>query len=156
MYICLESNLNPETHGGNSPASFTCTLPEHYILNQSSKSGKWHIALLEIGLPPFKTNQKSEGIYVCCSACQPSCIGDIYRPVLASLSVGEIKRNNCMRFDPVQYVPLRASSLSELTIEICGKDGEPLEHLHSIQNDALTSRCTLVLKWIPTTSPWLP
>ena len=53
MLLCLESMQNP----GNTPASFTCPLPEHFDLNTGGR-GKWHISLVEITLPPIKTGKK--------------------------------------------------------------------------------------------------
>ena len=117
--------------------------------------GRWHLGLAELTLPPIKTGRKWDAIYVCCSACELSCIGRSYKPVVASLSVGEIKRNNFVRFPSVELIPLRVNSLDEVTVEICGKEGETLEELNVV-NPELTSKCTFLLQWRAHTNPLQP
>lgn len=156
MLIHLDSNSDYSTHPNNTPSQFVCSLPENYNLEQGSRSGAWHVALIELSLPTIKTGQKWDGLYICCSACESSCLGKIYKPIVASLSLAEIKRTNWVRFHSLQYVPLRACDLSELAIEICGKDGQPFEELNRVVNPKQYTRCTLSLKWMPNTSPWRP
>ena len=154
MFLCLESDQKSKgqpLHPNNTAALFTCSLPEHFRLDTSGR-GRWHIGLVELALPPIKTGRKWDAIYVCCSACELSCIGHLYKPVVASLSAGEIKRNNFVRLPSVELVPLRVHSLDEVTVEICGKAGETLKELNNSGPD-LTSKCTFILKWQPYTNP---
>lgn len=156
MLIFLESNRDVLTYTNNRPARFTCLLPEHYDLQPGMQRGKWYLGLIELALPPIKRGQKSDRLYVSCSACELSCAGSVYKPIIASFSLGEIKRDSCVRFPSVQYVPLRVTSLSELTLEICGSDHTPLPELDTRDNPRLAARCSLALKWMPNTSPWQP
>ena len=157
MFLCLESDQKLRgnlLHPNNTAASFTCSLPEHFSLATFGR-GCWHLGLVELTLPPIKTGRKWDALYVCCSGCELSCIGQSYRPVVASLSVGEIKRNNFVRFPSVELVPLRVNSLDEVTVEICGKEGEIFQELNT-QNPEYTSKCTFILQWRAYTNPQLP
>ena len=157
MFLCLESDQKLRgnlLHPHNTAAFFTCSLPEHFRLATFGR-GRWHIGLLELTLPPIKTGRKWDALYVCCSACELSCIGQSYKPVVASLSVGEIKRNNFVRFPSVELVPLRVNSLDEVTVEICGKEGEVFQELNT-RNPEHMSKCTFILQWKAYTNPQLP
>ena len=154
MFICLESDQKSKgvlLHPDNTAALFTCSLPEHFSL-ESFTRGHWHLGLTELTLPPIKSGKKWDSLYVCCSVCELSCIGQTYKPVVTSLSLGEIKRNNFVRLPSVELVPLRVNNLSEITVEICGKEGDLLKELNH-QNPEQTSKCTFILQWIPYTSP---
>ena len=157
MLPCLESDggskenmQNPR----NTPAIFTCPLPEHFDLNTGGR-GKWHISPVEITFPPIKTGKKWDSLYVCCSACELSCLGGVYKPVVASLSIGEVKRNNFVRFTSLLPVPLRVNTLSELSVEICGKGGRTFGEL-DVEKTELNTKCTFLLEWQPNTSLWKP
>ena len=157
MFLCLESDQKSRgvlIHPNNTAALFTCSLPEYFRIDTPGR-GRWHLGLVELTLPPIKTGRKWDPIYVCCSACELSCIGPAYKPVVASLSVGEIKRNNFVRFPSVELVPLRVNSLDQLTVEICGKEGETLEELNAT-NTELASKCTFILQWRAHTNPLQP
>ena len=157
MFLCLESDQKSRglpIHPDNTAALFTCSLPEYFRMDTMGH-GRWHLGLAELTLPPIKTGRKWDAIYVCCSACELSCIGQSYKPVVASLSVGEIKRNNFVRFPSVELIPLRVNSLDEVTIEICGKEGELLKELN-VSSPELTSKCTFILQWRPYTNPLQP
>ena len=157
MFLCLESDQKLRgnlLHPNNTPAFFTCTLPEHFRVDTLGR-GRWHLGLLELTLPPIKTGRKWDALYVCCSACELSCIGQAYKPVVASLSVGEIKRNNFVRFPSVELVPLRVNSLDQVTVEICGKEGEVFQELNT-QNPEHASKCTFILQWRAYTNLQLP
>ena len=154
MFLCLESDQRSRgvlLHPNNTAARFTCSLPEHFRLDTSGR-GRWHLGLVELTLPPIKTGRKWDPLYVCCTACELSCIGRSYKPVVASLSVGEIKRNNFVRLPTVELVPLRANSLDEVTVEICGKEGELLRELNTRESEN-SSKCTFILQWRPHTNP---
>jgi hypothetical protein len=75
---------------------------------------------------------------------------------VASLSVGEIKRNNFVRFSPVQPVPLTVQSLSQLSIRILNSEGKLLEELNAEAGANHFSKYTFVLSWLPTLNHWLP
>lgn len=156
MLIFLESDRDNLTYVGNTAVSFTCGLPEHYDLRPGMQKGKWYLGLIELALPAIKRGQKADRLYVSCSACELSCVGNSYRPIIAAFSLGEIKRDSCIRFPSVQYVPLRVTSVSELTLEVCGSDHRPLPELNTRDNPRQAARCSLALKWMPNTSPWQP
>lgn len=157
MFICVESDQKYDgisLHPNNTAGCFTCRLPEHYNINTGGQ-GRWYLALLEIALPPLKTGRKWDPLYVCCTACEPSSIGQLYKPVVASLSIGEVKRQNFVRLPSVHPVPLRVNTLSELTVEIYDKDGRIFKDLASKQPDQ-SSKCTFLLKWLPHRNLWRP
>lgn len=155
MFICLTSEKDSLSHTNNTPATFTSPLPENYNLD-TGRRGAWYIGLLEIHLPPLKDGKPYDCLYVHCSACETSCIGDTYRPLLATLNYRELKRNNFVRLPSVNFIPLRTQGLSELTISICDKKGDPLEELKTINSPNQTTKCTLILKWMSNISPWRP
>ena len=131
MFLCLDSNQKSQgvpLYPDNTATLFTCSLPEHFRLNALGRGqGRWHLGLTDIALPAMKKGRKWDSIYVCCSACEVSCVGQSYKPVVASFSLGEIKRNNFVRFPSVHFVPLRVNNLSEITVEICGSNDDSLE-----------------------------
>ena len=154
MLICLQSDQSPTVNPSNTPVLFTCTLPEHYNLD-TQRRGRWYLGLQEIVLPSVRKGNKWDALYVCCQGCETSPLGGMYKPIIASLSLGEIKRNNFTRFSPVHYVPLRVQSLSQLTVEIYCSEGEILEDLKENSRGQAT-KCTFELKWMKDTSPWRP
>lgn len=155
MFICLRSDKDPLTNGNNTPAHFTSPLPENYNLD-TGRRGAWCIGLHDIHLPPLKEGKPYDCLYVLCSACETSCMGDIYRPLLATINYREVKRNNFVRFPSVTFIPLRNQGLSEITISVCDQNGVPLQELNSIDQTSQTTKCTLLLKWIANLSPWRP
>ena len=112
---------------------------------------RWYVSLLEITLPPIKTGKKWDSLYVCCDACALLCKGEAYKPFLASLSVGEVRRNNFVRLASSQPISLRVNTLSELSVKICGRVGQTLDEL-DVKNSDLTTKCTFSLEWSPNTS----
>ena len=154
MLLCLQSDQSSDMFEGNKACSFVCVLPERYELNTNGR-GKWFIGLTEITLPIVKSSRKWEAIYVCCQQCEYSVVGQIYKPIVASFSVGEIKRNNFTRFSPVHYVPLKVDNLDQINVEICHSNGEVIEELHNGVKDSVT-KCVFDLQWQIGTSPWRP
>lgn len=155
MLLCVTSDPTISGRPGNTAASFSCPLPEHYSLD-TGRRGFWSLGLKEVYVPALKTGRRWDRLYLCCDACESSALGALYKPVLATFSVGEIKRNGFVRFQSVCYVPLRVNGLSELRVEICDKAGETLEELNVKANAAQTTSCTFSLKWMPNSSPWRP
>ena len=152
MLLCLQSDQSEDVYPGNTCAAFACVLPERYDLDTHGK-GQWFLGLTEITLPPIKSSKKCEPIYVCCRQCETSSIGRFYKPVVASFSVGEIKRNGFVRFSPVHYVPLRVDSLEHLSVELCDCRGEIFREL---TESGQPSKCSFDLKWTSVTNPWRP
>lgn len=155
MLLCVTSDPEITGRPQNTPASFSSPLPEHYSL-ETGRRGLWCLGLKEIYLPTVKTGRKGDRLLVCCNGCESSAFGEVYKPIVATLSVGEIKRNSFVRYESVCYVPLRVNSLSELGVEICTKDGERLKELNESTGAGQATSCTFILKWSPNSSPWRP
>lgn len=155
MLLYLNSGVSGNGRG-NTPSSFTCFLPERYDLNTRGR-GSWSLGLTEICLPQVTGVKNWESIYVLCSVCQSSALGERYKPVLASLCVGEVKKQNFVRIPSVTYVPLRVNSLSEITVNISGFNGELVKIQETNGNgEVYSTTCTVDLKWMKDIDLWRP
>ena len=113
------------------------------------KAGGWGFGLFDITIPSLK-NQKTlnkwDMIYIICNAGQVQTFGDVYIPILRSISVGELKRSSTIKFPTVVYMPLRVKDLSQIRIELQWGSGRPVE----LMKDGTTA-CTLQLRWLNNT-----
>jgi hypothetical protein len=153
MFLYLESTQSPQIYPENKPNSFTIRLPEPYI---RTGRGYWVLGLIQISIPSFvkpDDHPKWDFLYVTCDACKGTPLGGTYAPLLHAVSCTQIKRFNHQEFASVLHIPLRLTSVSELTIEIRDSEWNLVHLAEATKGKRTSTKCVLELRWKKDTDP---
>ena len=117
MRLVLKSTDSLSVYGGNRPCDFRVRLPRTLPL-----SGDWTIELTEFRNTTVQQTSDKE-IFVYCSPCDDTIVGDRQKPLLRRIVVED--NGNVIFLRPYR-IPLRTNDLGNLHLYIRdGGDAEP-------------------------------
>ena len=147
MIIYVSSWQSRGINPSNNAGSFTVQMPESFVAPKNTQlNGQWYLGLIDITVASVNNRwSKGEVMYVTCPQLEGSIVGDSYSPVLRAIPLGEIKRHNFARMQPVLYVPLRVSDVRHISIELRDSRGTLFPELAG--ETAQSTHCTLELTW---------
>ena len=120
MYIYVSSHQSNEYFTDNTAVAFRVRLPKRLNLQQS---WEWSLAILDISLPKFTDEYKTDYITINSRTCEPSIVNTALQPILNRIFTKELQEGSPVTFDTPRYVRLTQDILDTVDIYLTDSQG---------------------------------
>lgn len=107
----------------NKPNCFRIQLNKQVQLD-----GYWTIGLTEFTTERWKSNKKSQEVFICCDMCEETFVGGKDMPLLRRVYLGEKQETNII-YELPYYVPVKIGQLQQICIYITDREGNLVSFL---------------------------